>query len=665
MPQKIGRYEITGELGKGAMGVVYKAVDPNIGREVALKTMRVDVHGEEHDDMLARFQNEARAAGALNHSNIVTIYDAGEDAGVFYIAMEYVAGRTLSNLLASERVLAAEKLINIGTQICTGLDYAHTKKVIHRDIKPSNIMIGPDGTVKIMDFGIAKAGASLTHTGEVLGTPNYMSPEQVRGKDLDGRTDLFSTGVILYEMATGERPFNGQNVTTIIYKIIHENVVPPRELDVTVHPGLSAIICKCLAKDREDRYQTGGDLAMALKSYKIVSLPATQAIAPPVFNPPTQAVTQPLRTPMPAPRTNLGAPATAAGAKMARAAEPATKVLPPNAAQGPRRKLGVAAAVLIAVLLAGVAVWKFRSPPHATVVQPQLSAPEQVTPPVDTAAATPEAASGTTADIPDQSATPTKDNSKKVVAPEGIGSLRVTSNPAGAQVTIDGVAQDWYVTPFNTPPMKSGVHAVTAQIAGLGNQTKQVQVVAGEKLGVDFQLASDKAIYNITSAPAGAEISIDGVNAGKTTPAEFTITPGQHKILLKLEGFAPYEVITDAGAGQTMNVAPTLGARNSIVSAPSGGSGDGQSLGGLARLRDMPRSDKAAAWGLVQFRTRPKGVTVSIDGKTLQRVTPFKVPVPAGAHQLTLQKGGFQTVTQTIQVEAGKQIEVEDRLLPQ
>src|SRR5947209_505009 len=249
MPEKIGRYEITGELGKGAMGVVYKAVDPNIGRPVALKTMRVDLHGADMSDMLRRFQNEARSAGLLNHPNIVTIYDAGEHEGVFYIAMEYIPGQTLAQLLAQMHVLSAEQLVNIGAQICAGLEYAHSKKVVHRDIKPPNIMIAPDGTVKIMDFGIAKAGASLTHTGEVLGTPNYMSPEQVKGKELDGRTDLFSLGVILYEMATGERPFNGQNVTTIIYKIIHEVPPAPRELDVTVHPGLSAIIAKCLAKD--------------------------------------------------------------------------------------------------------------------------------------------------------------------------------------------------------------------------------------------------------------------------------------------------------------------------------------------------------------------------------------------------------------------------------
>src|SRR5438105_7012079 len=220
--QTVGRYEINGELGRGAMGVVYKATDPTIGRTVALKTMRLDVHGLDAKEMVRRFQNESRAAGVLNHPNIVTIYDAGEHDGIFYIAMEFIEGTTLHELMAEKRVLAADEVIQIARQICCGLDYAHSNGIVHRDIKPANIMITPNGTVKIMDFGIAKAGGGMTSTGQVLGTPNYMSPEQVKGKPLDGRSDLFSLGVVLYEMATGEKPFVGQNVTTIIYKIVHE-----------------------------------------------------------------------------------------------------------------------------------------------------------------------------------------------------------------------------------------------------------------------------------------------------------------------------------------------------------------------------------------------------------------------------------------------------------
>src|SRR5215813_453281 len=266
--QTVGRYEIIGELGRGAMGVVYKAKDPTIGRTVALKTMRLDTHGLDSGELLRRFQNEARAAGLLNHPNIVTIYDAGEQDGMFYIAMEFIEGVTLHKILMERKTLRPMEIVDLARQVCAGLDHAHAHGVIHRDIKPANIMVEPDGTAKIMDFGIAKSGGGLTSTGQVLGTPNYMAPEQVRGHQLDGRSDLFSFGVMMYEMVTGEKPFQGNNVTTIIYKIIHEDPVPPRELDVSVHPGLSSIVMKTLAKRADDRYQTGAELVRALEGYK-------------------------------------------------------------------------------------------------------------------------------------------------------------------------------------------------------------------------------------------------------------------------------------------------------------------------------------------------------------------------------------------------------------
>src|SRR6476469_1940197 len=295
--QTVGRYEITGELGRGAMGVVYKALDPTIGRTVALKTMRLDVHGLDAQEMVRRFQNEARAAGVLNHPNIVTIYDAGEQDGIFYIAMEFIEGTTLHELLTEKRVLATEEVLQLTRQICRGLDYAHSNSIVHRDIKPANIMITGNGTVKIMDFGIAKSGGQVTNTGQVLGTPNYMAPEQVKGRQLDGRSDLFSLGVILYEMLTGEKPFVGQNVTTIIYKIVNENPITPRDLDVTVHPGLSAIVTKALAKAPDDRYQTGADLVRDLENYKLAGSVRTGSTASisPASAPPEKTLVLPVR----------------------------------------------------------------------------------------------------------------------------------------------------------------------------------------------------------------------------------------------------------------------------------------------------------------------------------------------------------------------------------
>src|SRR4051812_11178064 len=267
IPKSVGRYEIVGEVGRGAMGVVYKALDPNIGRTVALKTMRVDVHGADEEEILRRFKHEAKLAGTMSHPSIVTVHDAGEDSGVFFMAMEYLEGVTLHRVLKDKHVLPLPRVIEIAQHIAAGLDYAHSHGVIHRDVKPANIMCATNGAIKIMDFGIAKSGAGMTSAGQVLGTPTYMSPEQVRGRQLDGRTDLFSFGVILYEMVTGEKPFSGQNVTTIIYKIMNEAPIPPRDLDTGVHPAVSAVILKALAKDPNERYQSGAELVRDLENY--------------------------------------------------------------------------------------------------------------------------------------------------------------------------------------------------------------------------------------------------------------------------------------------------------------------------------------------------------------------------------------------------------------
>src|SRR5205085_11216329 len=195
--------------------------------------------------------------------------------------MEFIEGATLEALRRAQRTIATAQTIDIVRQIGSGLDFAHAKGIVHRDIKPGNIMLAAHGLVKITDFGIARAGEAMTITGQVVGTPNYMSPEQVLGKTLDGRSDLFSVGVMLYEMVTGERPFEGQSITTIMYKIVHETPIPPRKLDSTIHPGLSAVIEKSLAKSAEDRFPNGAELARALQNFESASVIAASTLGKP------------------------------------------------------------------------------------------------------------------------------------------------------------------------------------------------------------------------------------------------------------------------------------------------------------------------------------------------------------------------------------------------
>jgi serine/threonine protein kinase/tetratricopeptide (TPR) repeat protein len=271
---KLGRYEVLNELGKGAMGVVYLAKDPVIGRMVAIKTIRTsqgDDDDSESREFRERFVREAQTAGILSHPNIVTIHDIGEDSQsrTSFIAMEYIEGRNLKSLLADKKKFSWDEIADLIAQIAEALDYAHRKGIIHRDIKPANIILTTDGKIKITDFGIAKiASSNLTTTGQFLGTPNYMSPEQVSGAPVDGRSDIFSLGVVLYELLTNRKPFLGDNLTAISYKIVHEDFTPPAELSPEVPPEFNAIVARAMAKDPWNRYQRGKDLALALYQLK-------------------------------------------------------------------------------------------------------------------------------------------------------------------------------------------------------------------------------------------------------------------------------------------------------------------------------------------------------------------------------------------------------------
>jgi len=267
--KRFGRYEVRGTIGRGAMGIVYLAEDPVIGRQVAIKVV-VALEGLEEDEreqMQARFEREFQSAGRLSHPNIVGVHDVGQEDGNTFIAMEYVAGESLHAVLAGNRSFTFKEIADLTTQLCAALDYAHEFGVVHRDIKPANILITRDGRPKITDFGVARvATTTLTRTGTVIGTPAYMSPEQVTGHPVTGAADQFSLAVMVYEMITGERPFSGENPTTIMYKIVHEEVLPPSVLNALVPAPLDKVLIRALAKDPDDRYPTCAALADELRA---------------------------------------------------------------------------------------------------------------------------------------------------------------------------------------------------------------------------------------------------------------------------------------------------------------------------------------------------------------------------------------------------------------
>lgn len=270
---KLGRYEIVRELGKGAMGVVYLAKDPLIGRLVALKTIRMGQSSDDDDakEFQQRFVREAQAAGMINHPSIVTVHDIGQDevTGTSFIAMEFVEGNNLREVLQQGKPLTFDQIGDIVAQIADALDFAHAKGIVHRDVKPANIILLDGLRAKITDFGIAKiasGGANLTSTGQFLGTPNYMAPEQIKGAPVDGRTDIFALGICLYECLTRRKPFGGDSLTAISYKIVHEPFPPLREINPQIPAAYEEVIAKCLEKEPGKRFQRARDVAAAIRS---------------------------------------------------------------------------------------------------------------------------------------------------------------------------------------------------------------------------------------------------------------------------------------------------------------------------------------------------------------------------------------------------------------
>lgn len=264
----LGRYEVVDELGRGAMGIVYKGEDPKIHRTVAIKTVRLSDFDEDMlDEMKERFFREAESAGLLTHPNIVTIYDAGEEHDLAYIAMEFLRGRDLEEYTKKEKLFPIRETLSIVAQVADALDFAHSKGIVHRDIKPANIMrMDETHEVKVTDFGIARiTSSSKTKTGVIMGTPSYMSPEQVAGKKVDGRSDIFSLGVVLFEMLSGEKPFEGEDMTSLMYLIAKEKHPSIKSVNPQVPSIIEKIIDKALAKEPEQRYQKAGQMSEHLK----------------------------------------------------------------------------------------------------------------------------------------------------------------------------------------------------------------------------------------------------------------------------------------------------------------------------------------------------------------------------------------------------------------
>jgi hypothetical protein len=451
--EKLGKYEIKRTLGRGAMGIVYEGWDPSIQRPVAIKTVPLsDVDDAETQEQIARFRREAQAAGRLTHPNIVSVYDYGETADIAYIVMEYVEGPTLKSLMEKQERFSLPDILRVMQDLLAGLEFSHERGVVHRDIKPANLMLTSDdrtkSRTKIADFGIARIeSSSMTQAGTMLGTPTYMSPEQFMAEPVDARTDIYSSGVLLYQLLTGERPFEG-GLSAIMHKVLHTEPPAPSRISVTSPPAMDAVVKKAMAKRPDDRFGTAAAFSEALvaaASGNAVSAPAEDA-----------TIIESRPTPPPA-------------AARARVAIAATTRVPSRV---PKRNLMPIVAGIVLVLVAGGGGAFFLFRPAATV--PVAPAPVLAPPPVVVAPV------ATPAPVPPRNDTA----AGPAINPGMIGDMFAQITTTQGCAWIGGSVHD-------------DGEAVLTGIAGAGTQNEIRQAVASHAIPgtIQWQVANADAVF--------------------------------------------------------------------------------------------------------------------------------------------------------------------------
>lgn len=573
MLTQVGKYQIVEKIGVGGFGTVYKGRDPFIKRNVAIKTCQSD-----EEEIKKRFFREAEFAGNLHHRNVTTIYDFGvTDEGTPYIVQEFLTGEDLDKAIKKTEPLTLARKLQILIDVCDGLGYAHTSGIIHRDIKPSNIRILEDGTVKIMDFGIAKSllsQSTLTQTGITLGTASYLAPEQIRGEDLDPRTDIFSLGVLAYEIVTGQKPFTGDHISTVLYKIMNEMPAPPSSLDPALSRSLDAMVLKALEKDRTKRFASCAEMRAECQT-----LLQTVPDGPAFQMPPESDIDKTLATPSAgfqvSTSVSLGATPTA------RASRVLDTPLGPSAAArvtaggladvhlrtdggsaghrtareegGSALKVFLAAIVLVAVAggtwfvaqkkhsgapvtptavplpAASTAGAPAPSAPSTTSAEPATVLPGAAVPAVSAEPAPPPAAAPTAA--------PVKVKEVATTAP-----VTFKSN-IYAELYINGKRQSANLPRATTVTLKPGRYSAVFDAPGFMKITKEFEVSgAGPRAMTVPGEFPGRGIVTFTVLPAGAQIRLDGVLFGASTggPMKKTLRAGPHEISVSLAGYKTF-----------------------------------------------------------------------------------------------------------------------------
>jgi serine/threonine protein kinase len=535
---QIGRYKILGEVGRGAMGVVYRAQDPAIGRIVAIKTIRLGdlVDPAERTKLRDRLMREAQSAGILSHPGIVTIYDVGEQDGLAYISMEYVDGPTLERMVLTSPP-DGKLVLDILAQTAAALDYAHKRGIVHRDIKPANIMIHERSTAKIADFGVARIQSQqMTQAGSMVGTPNYMSPEQIQGQQVDGRSDQFSLAVIAYELLTGEKPFTADSIPSLAFKIVQEDPMQVHRLNPTLDWPVDTVLKRGLSKNPADRYPTCSDFIFAIenacrasKKWKPIPAGALQNL-PTLPGAAAPSEPKPVGKPL-APKPQM------------RPMPPGVLNPPVETSTGTPLVLRLARALVLiivsaAVLIAGIfgvlhfmedenaAAPKAAKDETAVVIPPKPSAmpvhPE--TPPPAPPVQAPADAPST---VEDQTRSPAPTRAEHAKPKPGPSITRMVTNPPGVFLVVDGSSQYSCTTPcsMELPP---GRHTIVATREGYRRTLKIFETPGPDDVFLNLDRTSGTLM--VKSEPRGADIVVDGQSRSEKTPAILTLPTGRHNI---------------------------------------------------------------------------------------------------------------------------------------
>jgi Serine/threonine protein kinase len=808
MPTKIGQFEIISEIAKSSTGTVYKASDPESGQTIALKVIELSAFGEQAAAVEQDLLEEVESVRVLSSTNLTCVQNASVVDGQFCATMEYVQGNSIATMLARKEGFSIWDLLDIGRQLCAGLDHAASHRIVHHSLEPSKIMCGWDGTVKILSFGVSGVGKFVQPAdGAAPSIAHYMSPEQVRGEALDGRSNLYSLGAIFYEMVTERKAWDGADVEALRQGILETMPAPPIHVSPKVHPLLSDLIMKTLTKDPAQRYQTGKALLDDLENCKEVRPAAKKTVAAPkaplsvasattvqsklgspesvkpqaaparvtapavkpavrVASPKTAAAAAGVATGVAAPRPlqapkehapNLHqdeAPPAYMSAAVSEEApaetfeptaaergpriavdplmaesepsdgatstsfseiselpplkeiyvvpEPPAEEVPPvqpvapavTAYRGtakktvekpriqPREVAGkaikeikgvppklmmyalVAAGALILVIGIGVYIHTqsgdedtgaSRPAPVAAVrPEPSQPAPQQETPaPVE---AQPAEIAETSAPVAEpQAASRPRGAKRKPAAPVAVpGQLTIDSTPQGALVQLDGNGDASWVTPIALSNLQPGQHSITVSKPGYVTDTRSVNVSSGAKATSIVHLSQLTAMLVVKSNPPGATIFVDNRDVGTKTPAQVTVSKGQHSVTVRMAGYLEESMNAQFVLGQTFNFSPTL--------RPLGNVDNIKMVGKMSKLFGKGGQ---AGQGTVSIHTQPKGAQIAINQHILDKNSPVDIMLDPGNYVIDITASGYAPVHKVITVEKGNKSLLDEVLQPQ